>query len=463
MHTDPAIFKAYDIRGIYQQQITRKTGYRLGRAFGQWIKKQYQEKNHLEVVVGRDMRDSGQELEHPLVQGLCDESIKVIYIGEVSTPAMYYSVFDRNADGGIVITASHNPSQYNGFKLVKRNAEPISQASGLEEIKELVFQGDFEQEGDENFEQREYFATNTDYIINALTHRQSQIALRSMRIVVDSGNGMASPVIEEFFAQFPQLELIHLYPDLDGDFPNHEANPLKEETLADLKETVKNTQADLGVACDGDFDRIAFVDDTGRTISADITTAFLAPRILQDYPQEPILYDLRSSNIVPEVIEQKGGKSVQTRVGHSFIKAQMREEGAAFAGEYSGHFYFRLSREGRTAYIENPLIALIKMCETISADEERRPASEQFQDVFVYSHSGEVNFEVEDTTQTIEAIKAELSDGEISELDGIRIDYPESWVSVRASNTEPVLRVIVEGKTSQDREKLYQRVTARII
>ena len=459
MHTKPEIFKAYDIRGIYNQELTNETAYRMGRAFGQFLKKELSSKKDITVVLGRDMRESGVILMEESKQGLADEGIKIIDIGLSSTPMMYYSVLEYGTDGGMIITASHNPAEYNGFKLVRERAIPISGDTGIYAIRDIVMNDNLVERLVEKKEIVSESKPNTldDYIENVLTYRNKDIQIKPMKVVVDNANGMSGPAITKFFSNFPEIELIQLFEELDGNFPNHEANPLKEETLDSLKKAIKDNQADFGVACDGDFDRVSFVDNTGRTIRPDITTALLAPSFLVGREGAKILYDLRSSNITPETIEAHGGIAMQTRVGHSFIKAQMIKEKAFFSGEFSGHFYLDVVKDGEHAYFENPLFVVLKIMELLSDNEQS--LSEMTDPLFVYTHSGEINFEISRPKEEIlEEIKQEFSQGKLSLLDGIRIDLPNAWLSVRASNTEPVLRLITEWKTEQDMIELRDRV-----
>jgi len=460
MHTNPSIFKAYDIRGIYGSDLTNETAYKLGRAYGQFLKQEYPKQSELTVIVSRDMRESGVDLESQLKQGLADESIKIINIGISSTPMMYYAVLEYGVDGGIIITASHNPAEYNGFKLVKHNSIPISGDKGIYQMRDIVMHNTLEAQ---NLPILEIIKTDTlqDYIQNVLSYRSKEIEIKPLKVVVDTANGMGYPAIKAFLDNFPQLEVTYLYPELDGNFPNHEANPLKEDTLLDLQNKIRELGADFGIAGDGDFDRVSFVDNTGKTIRPDITTALLAQMLLTGREGSKILYDLRSSNITPEEITRQGGVAMQTRVGHSFIKAQMREEKAFFAGEFSGHFYLDVMKGSEHAYFENPLFVALKILELLSENE--LSLNELTKDLFIYSHSGEINFEIERSKDEILAdIKQEFSQGNFSELDGIRIDYPEYWFSVRASNTEPVLRLIVEGKTEAQMEEIKLRLISII-
>jgi phosphomannomutase len=456
MHTNPSIFKAYDIRGIYGTDLTNETAYRLGRAYGQFLRKEYPNQKNLTIILARDMRESGLALELQLKQGLADESINIINIGLSSTPMMYYAVLEYGVDGGIIITASHNPAEYNGFKLVKKNAIPISGDMGIYQMRDIVMSNDIKVK---NLPISETIKPNTlqDYIQNVLSYQNKQIEIKPMKVVVDTANGMGYPAIKSFLDNFPQLEITYLYPELDGNFPNHEANPLKEETLLDLQNKIIELGADFGIAGDGDFDRVSFVDNTGKTIRPDITTALLAQMLLTGREGSKILYDLRSSNITPEEIIRQGGIPIQTRVGHSFIKAQMREEKAFFAGEFSGHFYLDVMKGSEHAYFENPLFVALKIVELLS--ENGLTLNELTKDLFIYSHSGEINFEIERPKEEILAeIKQAFSQGKLNELDGIRIDYPNFWFSVRASNTEPVLRLIVEGKTEAIMEDIKSRL-----
>lgn len=456
MHTNPSIFKAYDIRGIYGTDLTDETAYRLGRAYGQFLREEYTNQENLTIILARDMRESGIALESQLKQGLADENINIINIGLSSTPMMYYAVLEHGVDGGIIITASHNPAEYNGFKLVKKNAIPISGDKGIYQMRDIVISNDIEAK---NLPISETVKSSTlqDYIDNVLSYQNKQIEIKPMKVVVDTANGMGYPAIKAFLDNFPQLEVSYLYPELDGNFPNHEANPLKEETLLALQNKIIELGGDFGIAGDGDFDRVSFVDNTGKTIRPDITTALLAQMLLTGREGAKILYDLRSSNITPEEITRQGGIPIQTRVGHSFIKAQMREEKAFFAGEFSGHFYLDVMKGSEHAYFENPLFVALKILELLSENE--LTLNELTKDLFIYFHSGEINFEIERSKDEIlSEIKQEFSQGDLNELDGIRIDYPDFWFSVRASNTEPVLRLIVEGKTEAIMEDIKSRL-----
>jgi len=458
MPTNPDIFKAYDIRGIYGEDLTEETAYRLGRVFAQFLGERKTDDRPLTLVIARDMRESGEPLQQHMERGFQEEGVKIIDIGVSSTPMLYYAVLEYQADGGVVITASHNPAEYNGFKLVREKGIPISGDNGMYEIRDRVIEADLSEGEVEDAPSREHKEDTRKHYIQQIVARQNpQRPVESLKIVVDTANGMAAPDIQEFFAHFENIEYIHLYPELDGSFPNHEANPLKEDTLTDLKAKVQEEQADFGIATDGDFDRIAFVDNEGNTVRPDITAALLVPILLEHEEGTPILYDLRSSNIVPETISEAGGEPVMTRVGHSFIKANMREMQALFAGEFSGHFYFDMKRHGAHAYFENPMLVIIKLMELLASTPQS--LAEEAAPLFKYAHSGEINFEVKrDKQEVINEVKDYFSEATINEMDGVRIDHGRFWLLVRASNTEPVVRLIVEATDTETMNQIIEEV-----
>lgn len=458
MHTNPDIFKAYDIRGIYEKDITTETAYRLGRVFARFLTERKSEGKPMTLVLARDMRDSGTTLQQEMEKGLQAEGVRIIDIGMVSTPTFYYATLEYQADGGVIITASHNPAEYNGFKLVRENAIPISGDNGMYEIRDRVMEESVSVESDkteEKAEKEEKPDTLARYVEHMLAHRNAQRPIEPLNIVVDTANGMGALDIKEFFDRISDVTYTHLYPELDGTFPNHEANPLKEETLTDLKAKVREENADFGIATDGDFDRVAFVDNEGNTIRPDIAGALLVSALLEDYQGMPVLYDLRSSNVLPEKISEAGGEPVMTRVGHSFIKDQMRERSALVAIEFSGHFYFDIKRHGAHAYFENPLLVMIKLMELLSSTGQS--LAELTAPLFRYEHSGEINFEIKrNKAEVIEEVKQYFSEGTVNEMDGVRIDHGRFWLLVRASNTEPVVRLIVEATDRDTMEQVIQ-------
>lgn len=431
------IFKAYDIRGLYGSQITLETAERIGRGYAKYL-------GAKRVAVGRDMRESSPDVEAALVRGLTASGVDVTRIGLCSTPMNYFAVANYGFDGGIQVTASHNPAAYTGFKLTRAGAIPLSGEEGIEEIRELVEGGDLPDAPTpgkvEDLDIRE------DYTKHVLSFAED---VRPLTVAVDVANGMGSLEVELVFPHLP-VKLVPLYMELDGNFPNHEPNPLRAENLKDLIAKVREVGADVGIGFDGDADRACFVDENGRTITNDLITALLALEILPKRPG-PVVYDLRSSRVVAEVIEKNGGKPIRERVGHSFLKARMRKENAVFGGEFSGHYYFR---ENYNA--DSGIIAAIHVLNLLSKREE--PFSKILEPLRKYWMTGEINFEVEDKDAKIEEIAKVFSDGEIDWLDGVTVQYPDWWFNVRKSNTEPLLRLNLEGMTEEAYESGRRRV-----
>lgn len=432
MKINPEIFKAYDIRGIYPEEINEEVVYNIGRALVEYL-------NSKKIVIGRDIRNSSDELREALVNGITEGGAEVVDIGIATTPMIYYASGKLEVNAGVIITASHNPAEYNGMKLCLKGAVPIGEGSGMEEIKELALRGDFskvEKQG----EVIENNSLKEDYK-NYLTGFYKK-GLGQNKIVIDFANAMGieeKDVLEKFSED---LDLTYLYDNFDGNFPNHEANPLKTETLEDLQKKVLEVQADLGIAYDGDADRVGFVDEKGEVVPMDYVTALISKEILKKNPGELILIDLRSSNAVREVIEEAGGKVKHCRVGHSLIKAQMRRDGAIFAGELSGHYFFEENFKA-----EMTVLAVIMILNLLN--ETGKTMSELTADLKRYYHSGEINSDVQDPQKVFDELKKKYSSGKINELDGIRIDFEDWWFNVRASNTEPKIRLNLEAKSKE--------------
>lgn len=421
------IYKSYDIRGIVPQELDAEEMYHIGRAYAATT-------GAKNVVVARDMRPSGDELEPALVRGLREGGVDVLRIGLATTPLFYFSVHHFKAEGGLMVTASHNPGQYNGIKLTRAEALPIGASTGLMAIRDLVEKRDWAPaslvgEVKEVSAKEEY--------LNLIT---GGVSAEGLKIVVDAGNGMAGLLLSEFFKRVGG-EVTPLYWELDGTFPNHEANPLVEENLRDLKKAVKEHKADLGVAFDGDADRVFFTTEKGEVVPGDITMILIALELVREHPGLTMLYDLRSTRTVKEVIEKNGGKTIMSKVGHSNIKPQMRETGAIFAGEVSGHFFFA------PWYAESSFLALGYMLRILQR--EHKPFSEIIRPLQHYPKTPEINFEVEDKTGAIARLKERYADAEILELDGVSVMYPDWWANVRASNTEPLLRLNMEANTPE--------------
>lgn len=432
------IFKAYDIRGIYGQTLTDDVAYRIGRAFVTFL-------GCRTVVVGRDVRPHSGPLFQALARGLTEQGADVVDLGLCSTPILYYADGALHADAAIMITASHNPAEWNGFKMCREEAIPISGATGIAEIERIVQSGAFAPRPD-----RPGRITPRDMVAQYAQHVRAHADIRRpLRVAVDYANAMG---IVEARALQGLMELDPLFDTLDGSFPNHEANPLKPETLVALQRKIRGGRYDFGIAFDGDADRIGFVDERGEIIPMDMITALIAQTILQK-EKGPIFYDLRSSWAVREVIEENGGQPMMSRVGHAFIKAQMREARALFAGELSGHYYFR-----ENYYAESSSLAALYVANLLSQSD--RPLSELIRPIRRYFASGEINSEVRDFQAAFQRLRERYPQGRIIELDGLTIEMDDWWFNVRPSNTEPLVRLNLEAKTRERMEEKRDEVLA---
>ena len=420
------IFKAYDIRGVYPADINADIAEAIGRAYIEFT-------GAKKVVVGRDMRPHSQPLFEGLSRGMLAQGADVIDLGLCSTPMSYFANGTLKADGSVMITASHNPGEWNGFKLCRANAVPISGATGIMDIQKIAEAKSWKK-CDRPGKLSSYdIAPEYGKFLRSFAKMD-----RKLKVVVDYANAMG---LYEIAGITDLFDIVPLYDTLDGTFPNHEANPLHLATLDAIRAKVKEVGADFGAAFDGDADRCGFIDDRGEIIPMDLFTALIAQDILSNAPAT-ILYDLRSSRAVPECIRENGGKAIQSRVGHAFIKAQMRENDAVFAGELSGHYYFK---QNFTA--ESQGLAMIMLSNLIC--KKNKPLHELVQPLRKYFSSGEINSTVADVKPILDAIRKKYADGNMYELDGISSEYPNWWFNVRSSNTEPLLRLIVEADTQQ--------------
>jgi phosphomannomutase len=433
------IYKAYDIRGIYPGQLNEETAEQIGRAYIEFT-------GAKKVMVGRDMRPHSKPLFDAMAKGMTEQGANVVNLGLCSTPMSYFANGRLGADGSVIITASHNPGEWNGFKLCKAQAVPISGATGIADIEQIVAAKSWEKSVVKG--KVATYDIAPEYGEFLKKHARLD---RKLKVVVDYANAMGSYEIAGLEGLF---EIIPLYKELDGTFPNHEANPLKLDTLDVLRKKVRETGADFGAGFDGDADRCGFVDNHGEVIPMDLFTALIAQDILSDGPAT-ILYDLRSSWAVKECIEQNGGKAIMSRVGHAFIKAQMRQYDAVFAGELSGHYYFK---ENYTA--ESQGLAFIKLANLICKTGQK--VSALVAPLRKYFASGEINSKVADAPAVLAKIKAKYADGHMFELDGISVEYSDWWFNVRSSNTEPLLRLIVEAKTKTRMEEKRGELLALI-
>lgn len=439
-----AVFKAYDVRGTYPDQVNEDLFYKIGLAAVRVL-------GASSVVVGRDMRESGVSLSQSLIKGLRQAGADVIDIGMSSTPMLYFATAFYKAGAGVMVTASHNPAEYNGCKFCREEAIPVAYDTGLSEMESLIQGGSLAPGGTEGkVEQREIGAEYRAHLMKFADQVKTQT------VVVDAGNGVMGAFLPHLFAKLP-CELIQMYFEPDGTFPNHEANPLKEENMRDLQAKVKETGADLGVAYDGDGDRAMFVDENGEIVPADFVTAMLAQEMLEREPGGTILYDLRSSWVCEEEIARLGGIPKMSRVGHSFIKQMMRENNAIFAGELSGHFYFR-----DIYTTDNAEMAMLSVLTMIG--KTGKNLSELIAPFKKYFATGEINFEVEDKEKAIAAVESTFGgDAEkVEHLDGLSVFHKDWWCNVRPSNTEPVLRLNLEGRTAALRDEMRQKVEAVI-
>lgn len=428
-----SVFKAYDIRGVYGTELTEALAHKIGRALVTFLACK-------KVAVGRDIRPHSVPLFEALAAGIMQQGADVIDLGICSTPMTYYANGTLGCDAGVVITASHNPGQYNGFKLMRGLAEPISGATGIMDIERIVIEQAFAPVPEQPGTLSAYDITD-----RYMTHVQKSANMtRPMKIVADYANAMG--IWEAKALTGLPLAITPLFDEPDGTFPNHEANPLDTDTLDALCAEVRKGGYDFGVAFDGDADRAGFVDERGKIIPMDISTALIAQDMLAHNPGAVVFYDLRSSWAVKEVIEESGGIPMMSRVGHAFIKAQMREHDAVFAGELSGHYYFKAN-----FYAESSALATIAMANIISRS--GKPLSELIRPIQRYEASGEINSKLsskDDADRVIRMLKDQYGKrGRVFELDGLSVEFDDWWFNVRCSNTEPLIRLNTEAKTAE--------------
>lgn len=446
-----AIFKAYDVRGKVGSELNADVAGRIGQSFAAWLASQGSSDNRT-IAVGRDMRPDSAELAAALIDGARSQGYNIIDIGEVTSDMIYFVVGHYGLAGGAMVTASHNPGEYNGIKLCREEAKPIGQETGLFDIRDAVIANTFSPASSQGtVEQKDVVE---DWISHALSFIDTA-ELRSLNIAVDAGNGMAGKIFPELEPYVP-WNVTEMYFELDGTFPNHEANPLKFETLADMIKVIRDNNLDGGIAFDGDGDRAFLVDESGEVIPGNVMIAMLAEYFLGRYPGSAILYDVRVSKGVKELIEEKGGKPVRTKVGHSFIKQIMREQNAPFGGEVSGHFYFR-----DNFYADSGLIAAV--IGLYVAGLSGKKLSELRALYTRYPSIPESNFTVVDKDAALNRILEAFPGAQTDSLDGLTIWLDNgSWFNVRGSNTEPVLRLNAEANSPQQLDELVGKVTSLI-
>jgi phosphomannomutase len=426
-----AVFKAYDIRGIFPDQLDADLAKSVGAAFARFVLDQDEPASR--VLIGRDMRASGVELAAAFAEGVQQQGLDVVDLGLASTDLVYFAAGSMNAPAAM-FTASHNPAQYNGMKLCLAGARPIGEESGLREIKAMAATGVPDPLREPGQMQ------HLDLLGEFATHVRSFVdlsAFRRLRVVADTANGMGGLVVPAVFEGL-SVDLEVMYGELDGTFPNHPADPIDLDNLRDLQARVCESGADIGLAFDGDADRVFLVDETGEPLSGSATTAIVAAGVLAKEPGSTILHNCICSKAVPEVVRERGGTPVRTRVGHSFIKAVMAETGAAFGGEHSAHYYFRDNWRADSGSIAALMVLEQTGLSGLPLSELRRPFDR-------YAASGEINFRVDDPAAVIELVAESYPPATQDRLDGLTVDLGEWWFNLRASNTEPLLRLNLEA------------------
>ena len=441
----PAVFKAYDVRGLYGSELDEEGAYAIGRAYAE----QFEPRR---IAVGRDMRSSSPAMARALIDGAADAGVDVLDIGLVGTEMLYFAVGELGLDGGVCVTASHNPKEYTGMKIVRRGALPVGGDSGLLEIRERAERGFGPSQRRGNVREEDVWPGWVERVLSFV----EPAALRPLRVVVDAANGMAGAMLAPVLERLP-IDAVRCYFEPDGTFPNHEPNPLLPENRQFIMHRTLEEGADLGVAFDGDADRCFFVDDTGEFVPGDFATALLAESVLAKEPGAKVIYDVRASWAVPETITAGGGTPLMNRVGHAFIKHRMRKEGAAFGGEVSGHYYFRDFSQA-----DSGVVPFLLMLELVSR--KGRKLSEILAPFRTrYFLTGELNTPVRDVPLKLQELKERFGrEGEVSHLDGVSVTAADWHMNVRPSNTEPLLRLNLEARSAELMERKRDEVLAVI-
>ncbi len=440
------VFKAYDVRGVYPEELDEELAWRVGYHFRDILDAEDLARGE-RVVVSHDMRLSSPQLTEALCDGLRAAGLSVVHIGLATTPMNYFATGHLATSGGIQVTASHNPARYNGFKLSRRDAIPVSSDTGIATLETAVREGPgAKRPARAGIEQRSIADAYREHIL-----RFERVKEPRLRVAVDVANGMAT--LDRGLLEELNIDLVPLYFGLDGTFPNHEANPLKPENLRELRRAVQDQRCALGIAFDGDADRAIFVDDRSGIVGADTITALLARPMLERFPGAPIVFDIRSSWATREEILAAGGRPVRERVGHSFMKATMRRIGSPFGGELAGHYYYR-----ENYFADSALITAIEVLNVLR--KSGSPFAELLAPLRRYPGTGEINFRVADKGAVIRELANTFHDGSIDYLDGITVEYRDWWFNVRPSNTEPFLRLVLEARSTELLEEGKRRVLA---
>jgi len=435
MQVNPDIFKAYDIRGIYPSDLNEEAAYAIGRAFVTFLKAD-------QVIVGRDMRLSGPQLFDAVTRGIMDQGADVINIGMVSTDQFYFACSELKRPG-MMVTASHNPKAYNGFKMVRQMPYLLSGSEGIQDLRTIVENDSFAPAGRKGTMRSEDLS---DRFVAAVLKLIDVPAIKPLKVVADTGNGMVGPILQRVYERLP-VELIGLYLDPDGNLPNHGLDPLQPENRAELQRRVVDERADVGFAFDGDGDRFFTIDDRGEFVAGDYLTALLGQYLLQKHPGSKIVYDVRGSWAVPDLIRAAGGVPLIERVGHAFIKRRMADEGALFGGEVTGHYYFQAFN-----YADSGIIPSLLIMEMLSKG-ARRMSNLLAPLEAKYFISGEINLTVADPKAKIQELTERFDDGKVEWIDGVSVTYPDWHFNVRASNTEPLLRLNLEAMSRDEMER----------
>ena len=440
---EPTVFKAYDVRGLYPSELDEDGAYRASRAYVEHFEPRT-------IAVGRDMRLSSPTMAAAVIDGAADGGADVLDVGLVGTEMVYYAVGELGLEGGICVTASHNPKDYTGLKIVRRGALPVGGDSGLGDVRERALAGFGPVPRRGNLRQEDVW---TGFVTKVLSFIESE-AIRPLKVVVDAANGMAGVMLAPVLERLPQLDVVPCFFEPDGSFPNHAPNPLLPENREFVVARTREEGADLGVAYDGDADRCFFVDDTGEFVPGDFVTALLAEAVLEKEPGAKVIYDVRASRAVPETIERAGGVALVNRVGHAFIKHRMRKENALFAGEVSAHYYFRDFSQADSGVV--PFLLMLELLSRRGAklSEILAPYRRRF---FL---TGEINTLVTDVPLKLQELKERYSalGGRVSHLDGISIDFDDWHFNVRPSNTEPLLRLNLEALSHELMEEKRDEV-----
>ncbi|MCA8937030.1 MAG: phosphomannomutase/phosphoglucomutase [Planctomycetes bacterium] len=463
-----ALFKAYDVRGIVPDQLNASIAFGIGYGFAKLLG---EDSEHPHVAVGIDARPTGPEIAAAFMDGLATGGAKAEFIGPCSTPMLYWAVAGREtpANGGAMITASHNPAKYNGIKFCREDAIPIAYNTGLAEIEEIAKAAPEApakwaampsvdllptSEPDENPIPTP-FGLNPEVFQGYVRHIRHFVKRTpdALRVAVDTANGMGGIYLG--LLRSLGLDVVAINTQCDGTFPNHEANPSKLENLQPLCDVVKREGCQLGVSFDGDADRAVFVDETATPVGQDMITALLGQELIKRHKGAAVLFDLRSSRAVAEVIEAAGGRPLRERVGHSFMKATMRKVGCIFGGELAGHYYFK-----ENFYADSSIIAVIEVLNAMGLSGEK--LSELVKPIKRYAQTGEINFKVKDKDAVFNAVQEAFKDGEIDQLDGVTVSYPEWWFNLRASNTEPLVRLNLEASSREQLQEKFKQVSALI-